>query len=853
MLLKTLFFIFKISFLLLQANKNIMLKFNYLVILFFFIGYSQVAVSQNTNTNTNTSTNTNINGTSIDAQQVSSIDVDNISDEQLRIYWKKAQAQGYTLDQLITAARMRGMSDIQAMKLKQRILQLSTNGQSSKNQTDSEFQTKEELPFGYTGTENKDSLALQNKKDSIFGMNFFKNPKISFTPNMNMATPENYQVGPGDELLIEVWGATEGSFKQVVDNHGNIFINAIGKVNVSGLTFEELKTKINSYLKRIYSGISASEGSYNKVYTGVSISQVRTVKVNIIGEVAVPGTYSLSALSTVLNALYACGGPTESGSFREINLIRGGQKIATFDVYDFLINGSEQGNLPLKDQDIIIVPPYINRILIEGEVKRKGAYETKQGETLANLITFFGGFTSDAFTNTLVVERIKNAKREVREIAFENISNFEMQNGDKLKVHPITDEYQNRLSIGGAVYQPGTYEFKEGMTAYDLLNRANGVKKEASLERGLIFRTLNRVDYQTINFSVKDLIEQKENITLQDNDSIHIFFKDSLRMARFIKVEGAVNKPKELPFMENMTVEDVIALAGGLSQGADASTVDVFREINEGDFQKLSQDFKVSVHNQLIPASEQVITLQPNDIVSVRYIKGYTPMQTVKVEGEVLYPGVYSIRTKNERISDLVERVGGFSPYAYIQGATLIRKKLDEVDIKQEQFLDEIVDISSLSDDGEAMKKVEKKLNEYRIGIDLKRIMAHKHSKYDLILNDGDVLLIPSEKQTIEIKGEILAPSLVRFEKGLSLREYVNRAGGFSDRAKKRSVYVMYANGDIKSTKNSLFFKNYPELEPGAIIIVPSKPERQRLSTGETIGIVSAITTMMVLIYNAIK
>ncbi len=330
MLLKTLFFIFKISFLLLQANKNIMLKFNYLVILFFFIGYSQVAVSQNTNTNTNTSTNTNINGTSIDAQQVSSIDVDNISDEQLRIYWKKAQAQGYTLDQLITAARMRGMSDIQAMKLKQRILQLSTNGQSSKNQTDSEFQAKEELPFGYTGTENKDSLALQNKKDSIFGMNFFKNPKISFTPNMNMATPENYQVGPGDELLIEVWGATEGSFKQVVDNHGNIFINAIGKVNVSGLTFEELKTKINSYLKRIYSGISASEGSYNKVYTGVSISQVRTVKVNIIGEVAVPGTYSLSALSTVLNALYACGGPTESGSFREINLIRGGQKNTHF-------------------------------------------------------------------------------------------------------------------------------------------------------------------------------------------------------------------------------------------------------------------------------------------------------------------------------------------------------------------------------------------------------------------------------------------------------------------------------------------------------------------------------------------
>ncbi|GIM51685.1 capsule polysaccharide transporter [Capnocytophaga cynodegmi] len=819
-------------------------KIKLLVIFLLFIGSFQTIVSQNNNNN----------DVNLDPQQISSINLDKISDEQLSIYWEKAKNQGYTLDQLITAARMRGMSDIQAMKLRQRILQLSIRKKSGNQQDTYSFQDREEETFGFTGNENKDSLATQNKKDSIFGMNFFKNPKISFTPNMNMATPENYQVGPGDELLIEVWGATEGSFKQKVDTQGNIFINAIGKINVSGLSFEDVKTKINSHLKRIYSGISAPNGSYNKVYTGVTITQVRTVKVNIIGEVTVPGTYSLSALSTVLNALYACGGPTENGSFREINLVRNGQKIAIFDVYEFLIHGSEKGNLPLKDQDVIIVPPYLNRVLIEGEVKRKGAYETKEGETLASLITFFGGFTSDAFTNTLVVERIKNAKREVKEVAFEDISNFLIQNGDKLKVHPITEEYQNRLSIGGAVYQPGTYEFKEGMTAYDLLNRANGVRKEASLDRGLIFRTLNRVDYQTINFSVKDLIEERNNIPLKDNDSIHIFYKDSLQMARFIKVEGAVNKPKELPFMENMTVEDVIALAGGLSQGADASTIDIFREINDGDFRKLSQDFKVSANNELTPVEDDIITLQPNDIVSVRYIKGYTPMQTITVEGEVVYPGIYSIRSKDERISDIIERVGGFSPYAYIKGATLIRKKLDEGDIKQEQFLDEIVMASSIGNDNDkALKKIEKKSTEYRIGIDLKKILQNKHSKYDLILNEGDVLLIPSEKQTIEIKGEVLAPSLVRYEKGLSLRDYVNRAGGFSDRAKKRSIYVMYANGDIKSTNNSLFFKNYPELEPGAIIIVPSKPERQRISTSETIGIISAITTMGVLIFNVLK
>lgn len=807
--------------------RSIMLKIKLFVVFLLFIGSFHVSIAQ----------------TEMDVQQISSVNVDSLSDEQIRAYWKKAQDQGYSLEQLIVGVRTRGMSEIQANKLRQRILQLSTSTPSSNQKQISQRVDSEAI--GFTGQENKDSLAVKNDKNSIFGMNFFKNPKISFTPNSNMVTPETYQVGVGDELLIEVWGATETSFKQVVDNQGNISVNGVGKINVLGLPLNQVKAKVNSQLKRIYSGISASEGSYNKIYTGVTITQVRTVSVNIIGEVVVPGTYSLSALSTVLNALYACGGPTESGSFREIKLIRGGKQVAIFDVYDFLIKGSEKGNLTLQDQDVIIVPPYINRIWVEGRVKREGAYETKEGETLANLVTFFGGFESDAFVNTLVVERIKDAKREVREVMFENIANFKMQNGDKLNIHPITDEYENRLSIGGAVYQPGTYEFKEGMTAFDLLNRANGLKREASLERGLIFRTLNRVDYQTINFSVKDLIEQKHNIALKDNDSIHIFFKDSLQMSRFVKVEGAVNKPKDLPFMENMTIKDVIVLTGGLAQGADASTIDVFRETYDQNFKKLSQEFKVT-------EDDSDFILQPNDIVSVRYLKGYTPMQSVKIEGEVLYPGVYSIQSKDERISDLIARAGGFSPHAYIEGATLIRKKLDESEVKQEQFLDELISIGSIGDQDKSLKKIEKKVSEYRIGINLQKILEKKHSKYDLVLNESDVLLIPSEKQTVEIRGEVLAPSLVRYQKGMTLRDYVNRAGGFSDRAKKRSVYVMYANGDIRSTDISLIFNNYPEIKPGAIIIVPSKPERQRLSPGETIGIISAITTMGVLIYNVI-
>lgn len=786
---------------------------------------------------------------------VTSVNVDNLSDTQLQTAWARAQAQGYSIDQFVAMARARGMQEAQAMKLRQRLMQLGSATKSTAKATAETDKLRKPADegdiFGYSGNEPKENTPPQ-KNNEIFGMDFFKNPKISFTPNLNMATPENYQVGPGDELLVEVWGATEGNFKQKVDAEGNIFLNGVGRIHVAGLSFSEVKAKINSFLKRIYSGISAPDGSYAKIYTGVTITQVRTVKVNIIGEVMVPGTYSLSSLSTVLNALYACGGPSESGSFREISLVRGGKKIANFDIYDFLINGSEKGNLGLQDQDVIIVPPYKNRVWVEGQVKRKGFYEMLSTETLANLVSFFGGFTSDAFTNTLVLERIKEAKREVKEINFSEISKLKMQNGDRLKVHAITNEYQNRLSIGGAVYQPGVYEYKEGMTALDLLNRANGVKKDASLNRGLIFRTENRVDYQTLSFSVKDLIENKHNITLKDNDSLYIFYKDALQYKKFVKVEGAVNKPQELSYMENMTVEDAISLAGGLSNGADPSVIEVFRETNDGNFEKLSQAFKVSSNNELKSEGE-VMVLQPNDVVSVRYIKGFTPLQTVSVMGEVLYPGVYSIQSKNEHISDLLERVGGFTPFAYKEGATLVRKKTEEGEIQQEDFLDELISQESTTDESsKSLKKVAKKTNEYRIGINISKILKHKHSKYDLLLNEGDMLLIPSERQTVEIRGEVLAPSMVRFQKGLSLRQYIDQAGGFSNRAKKRSIYVLYANGSIKSTRNSLFFKNYPELAPGAIIIVPSKPEKKEMSTGETIGIISAITTMGVLIYNVI-
>lgn len=777
----------------------------------------------------------------LNMEQLSSINVDNLSNDQIRSFWEKAQSQGYTLSDLENLAKLKGVPQIQISKLNQRILMLPSKQKVVSKTTVVEKQESIDT-FGITDNKNIDI-----KKSKVFGFDFFQNPKISFAPNVNMPTPENYIVGTGDELIIDVWGAAENSFSQKIDNQGNINLNMIGKIRVGGLNFNEVKTKINSALRQIYSGISASEGSYNKVYTSVSIGNVRTVKVNIIGEVQVPGTYSLNALSTLLNALYACGGPTETGSFRDIQLIRNGNKIATFDVYNFLLKGSQEGNLNLNDQDIIIVPPYKNQVEVKGNVKREGFYEIKDNENLATLIDFFGGFKANAYKDNLVIERIVGAKREVKEVSYSQANTFIMKSGDKLTVQKLSDIYHNKISIGGAVYQPGNYAYTEGMSALDLINRAAGVLDQAHLERGLLFRTTNRVDKQTLNFSVKDLLDKKINLPLQANDSLFIFSNDNIKNKQFVRIEGAVKNPKSVPFMEGLKAEDLIIMAGGFTEGADASTIHLSRQVNDENFKTISEVQHISLSPDLKVSSGSV-TLQPNDIITVRYQKGYSAQQLIKIEGEISFPGHYSILTKDERISDFIERAGGITPYAYLKGATLIRKMKDLSDKEQIKQLQELnnatneIKIEKIGND-----------NEYRVGINLEKIMKNKNSYQNLILKNEDILIIPSEKQTVEVKGLVLAPSLVQYEKGKTLKSYVNNAGGFANNARKRAAYVMYANGSIEGTRNFLFFKSYPKIEPGSIIIIPEKPERKSLSTTETISITTALTTLMILIYNTFK
>ena len=743
----------------------------------------------------------------LNLEQLAYINVDQLSDEQIQSFWEKAQAQGYSITDLETAARVKGVPVSQITKLRQRIMSLSTSVKKKTTTTTTPSNkptSSEQEIFGRTGRETKDSIMV-TKKSRVFGYDFFQNPKISFAPTINVPTPESYIINTGDELLVEVWGAAESSTTQKVDNQGNIILPMVGKVHVGGLNFVEAKARINTALRKIYAGISAPEGSYAKVYTGVSIANIRTVKVNIIGEVEAPGTYSLSALSTVINALYASGGPTENGSFRNIQVVRGGKTIAHLDIYNFLLKGSQEGNINLNDQDVIIVPPYKNQVEVIGFVKREGLYEVKEGEKLSSLVDYFGGFKSNAYKDIMVVERIVGAKREVKEVPFSDAGKFVMQGGDKLLVHRLSDIYHNRISITGAVYQPGNYAYSEGMTVLDLIDKAAGVREEAYLNRAILFRSIDRVDKQSLNFSLKDLLEKKQTIALQPNDSLHIYGRDSLIAKPMVRIEGAVRKPQKFAYAKGLYPADLIIMAGGFIEGADQTQVQVARQLNDANFKTISKVYTVSLSKE----GGDSIALEPNDIVTVRYEKGYVPQQVVKIEGEVSFPGFYAILSKEERISSLIERSGGLAPYAYVEGATLVRKKdKNEKDDKAQEK-----QLKKLKKTDKDLTLIETKeeentpeASEYRVGINLKKIMENKNSYQDLVLKDGDVLIIPSEKQTVEVKGLVLAPSLVRYEKGKSTRSYINSAGGFSDNAQKKSVYVVYANGDVKGTSRFLLF-----------------------------------------------
>ena len=800
---------------------------------------------------------------SVKPQNFSNVRIDELTDEQLRRFITQADASGLTESQLEQRALSLGMKPVEVQKLKERVKKFQKE-QKNIGLKKSSITQGNSYPVDSLVSET-DSLSLTDRalaelKSKIFGVDLFVESNTSFEPNIRIATPLNYQLGPDDELLIDIYGFSEASYNLVVNPEGTINVPFVGIIPVSGLSIEEATLRISTRLTAIYPELKTGNTKFM-----VSLGNIRSIRVVLTGELVKPGTYTLPSVGTIFNALYQSGGPTENGSFREIELIRGGVKIATLDVYDFLLRGEFKNNIQLQDQDVIRVPTYNKRVEIVGEVKRPGIFEMVSGENLNDLLHFAGDFTERAYQARIKVLKNTTTERKISDVTTENFTSYEPSGGDKFFVNEILDRFQNLVSIEGSVFRPGQYELDSGLTITQLLKKAEGLTEDAFLDRAYITRLGDDLQLQLIPVDVGAILTGKStDIILQREDVFTIASIFDLKEEYYVKIDGEVRYPGKFNFAEGLTVEDLILKAGGFKEGSSSKQIEVSRRVkNTNSTSNSAQIAEVYQVNVDLNLANEAFVLQPFDIVNIRSSAGYEVQKQVKIQGEVIYPGIYTIKSKDERISDLIRRAGGFTEQAYIEGASLLRSPLvnDSLKIKNEfsnnsvnsrEEVNEEIEIEEITINSSSNKRiVTPNSNNYKndfVGINLSNILLNPGTKQDLFLEANDVLNIPKELQTVKISGEVLSPVTVIFSKNKGLKSYVSNAGGFTEKSNLKKSYVKYANGSMKSVKKVFIFKKYPQVLPGSEIIIPEGSVRTPLKVSEIIGVTSSLLTIFVLL-----
>lgn len=793
-------------------------------------------------------------------QDLSSTHVSELSDDQIGQLVQQADATGYSDSQIIQLARQKGMSASEAQTLQDRISQFRGQKRAGNgaNDTSSTFSSSSRR-LNYRASNDTTQAAREKNKDifdnikpKVFGADIFRNNNISFTPDLKIATPVNYVLGPDDQVVINVYGKSLVNWKLDVSPEGNINVPGVGLINVAGRTIEQATTLIKSKLSA--NNYAVGQGTT----VTVTVGNIRSIKVIMVGELVKPGTYTLPSLATAFNALYSAGGPNNNGSFRAIEIIRNNKIIRHLDVYDFLLKGDQKDNIKLEDQDIIRVPTYRTRVQMAGEVKTPALFEVLPGETLQSVINFAGGFTDMAYTARIKVLQVSDQQRRITDVLEADYKNYIPLRGDKYVVDRILERFENRVAITGAVFRPGDYELENGLTLSRLVQKAAGLKEDAFTGRGSITRLNPDNSRQFISFDVRGILnKQAPDITLQREDSVHIASIFDLRDGYQVTINGEVRKPGKFNYADSMKVSDLIVMAGGFAEGATAKRIEVSRRIDSSN--PLSKNgsaalvYSVDLDEKLnINGAD--FTLKPYDIVSVYGTPGYEKQRTVKVTGEVLYPGYYTIQTKNEKISDIINRAGGLTAFADIDGSSLKRensailgvsKGTDTTSLAEERKL-RLAHLQSAIKDSTDLNS-EQLRNNY-VGIDLKKIMEKPGSVTDLILENGDELRIPKQQQIVKVNGEILYPSLIVYERGKSFKDYVLNAGGFSSDAQRGKAYIVYPNGSVQGTRKFLFFNSYPSVKPGSEIYIPKKPARHSLSAGELIGLTSGLASIAAVI-----
>lgn len=788
--------------------------------------------------------------------QIRQVNVDNLSDDQIRRIVAEMKQNNLSLSDIDSYAEQKGVSPAEAEKLKSRIQLLGLDKTLDKRKSSETFQQSTQYSgrsFNDSDTSNLD-LFKQNvnpadvKKKKIFGAELFNNKNLTFEPNLRIPTPPNYKLAADDQIMIDVYGYSEVQYKLTVTSEGYIRIPNLGPVYVNGLTMEEAKNRITKQLSTIYSTISAG-----KTFVQVSLGDIRSIRVLLIGEIQRPGTYTLPSLASVANALYVSGGPDENGSFRNIQVIRNGRVINTFDLYDFITKGDLTNNIILQDQDIVKINPYKTRVELLGEVKRPAIFEAKENETLQTILDYAGGYTDGSFKENITGYRINNKEREVINVPADQIASFQLKSGDQFFVDSILNRFSNRVTISGAVFHPGNYGIEPNMTLFDLIKKADGVREEASLNRGIIRRLQDDFTPAIISFNVQDIISGKTNIPVKKEDSVIVFSKLDLRQQYSVTIGGEVNKPGVFPYADSMRLEDLVLLAGGLRDAASLKHVEVSRRIRRGEYnvkdsaKAIIKQFDINADlNNIV--SQQVL-LEPFDEINIRRSPAYSEQANIVIEGEVVYPGQYAIVNKGEHVSDLINRSGGLRPEAFPEGAVLLRKTyINNSDSalltdKLALFYNKLEDSTSINSVKSMMER------KYQLlGINLADIVKKPGSKYDILLEEGDVLKIPKKLQTVQLYGEVYFPKKIRFDNGYTFRDYIRGAGGYTSSALKRRSYIVYPNGEVKSTRKIFFFNKYPKIKPGTEVYVPSKKERKGLSGQEIVGLSSGIASIALII-----
>lgn len=749
-----------------------------------------------------------------------------MSDSQVLEYVKDGIRQGKEQKQLASELARKGVTKEQAMRVKQLYEQQNNVNTSKSTGTDiNESRLREETKEN-TSDMLEDHPTTQDlaRGDQVFGRNIFNTRNLTFEPSVNLATPSNYRLGPGDEVIIDIWGASQNTIRQQISPEGTINISKIGPVNLSGMTVSAANDYLKAALNKIYNGLNNTTDPTSDIR--LTLGNIRTIQINVMGEVVQPGTYALSSFSTVFHALYRAGGVSDIGSLRNVQLVRNGKNIATIDVYEFIMKGNTQDDIRLQEGDVVIVPAYDVLVKISGKVKRPMRFEMKKGESLSTLITYAGGFDADAYTRSLRVVRQNGEEYEVNTVKDMDYSIYKMRNGDVVTAEAILNRFTNKLEIRGAVYRPGIYQLSGKLnTIRELVNEAQGLTGDAFLNRAVLYRQREDLTSEVVPVDIRSIMDgTSPNLALMKNDILYIPSIHDLEDRGNVTVHGEVAHPDSYPYADNMTLEDLIIQAGGLREAASTVRIDVSRRIKNprstADNDTIGQMYSFSLKDGFVIDGQPGFILQPYDQVYVRRSPGYQAQQNVAIEGEILFGGNYAMTSREERLSDLVNKAGGPTSYAYLRGAKLTRvanasekkRMSDVVRLMQRQLGEAMIDSLGI--------RVE---DTFTVGIDLEKALSNPKGNADLVLREGDVVFIPNNNNTVTINGAVMVPNTVSYMQGKDVDYYLNQAGGYSDNAKKSKKFIVYMNGQVTKVKGS----GKKQVEPGCEIIVPSKAKKK--------------------------